>query len=207
MAKPAKNKIVFGVDEVGRGCLAGPVIACAITLINSKKQEIRNKQFQISNFKIQNRDSKKLNVKQREEIYKFLQADANVVWGIGKVGERMIDKINILQATKLAMVKAVESLEKKIGRRADILLIDGNFSIPIAREQKSIIRGDEKIFLISLASIVAKVERDRLMTKMHQKHPEYGFDKHKGYGTRSHYFAIKQCGICPLHRVSFDLHL
>ncbi|MDD4989991.1 MAG: ribonuclease HII [Candidatus Pacebacteria bacterium] len=197
-----KQKVVFGVDEVGRGPLAGPVIAAAITV----------PQFLIFNFKFlnnaqiskfQNRDSKKLSVKQREEIYNFLKQNPRVKWGIGKVSEKVIDKINILQATKLAMEKAVLALEKKIGKKAGLLLIDGNFGIGIDRPQKSIIKGDEKVFLISLASIVAKVERDRLMQKMHKKYPQYGFDKHKGYGTKIHMATLAQYGPCEIHRASF----
>lgn len=197
-----KQKVVFGVDEVGRGPLAGPVIAAAITV----------PQFLIFNFKFlnnvkisnyQNRDSKKLSPKQREEIYEALKKDPLVEWGIGKVGEKIIDKINIFQATKLAMQKAVLSLEKKIGQQADLLLIDGNFGIGIAREQKSIIKGDEKVLLISLASVVAKVTRDRLMIKMHQKYPQYGFNQHKGYGTKLHIAMLSKHGSCEIHRKTF----
>ncbi len=192
-----KPKIIFGVDEVGRGPLAGPVIATAITV-----WEFSIFNFQFLNFK--NKDSKKLTAKQREEIYSFLKKSPKVFWATGKVGERVIDKINILQATKLAMEKAVLALEKKLGKKADMLLIDGNFGINIERSQQSIIKGDEKILLISLASIVAKVERDRLMIKMHQKYPQYGFNKHKGYGTPQHLTALSKFGPCPIHRATFQ---
>ena len=194
----AKNsKIIVGIDEVGRGPLAGPVLACAITQIVSHSEGVERPK------NLNGRDSKQLSPKQREEIYEILKKDPLVEWGIGRVEEKVIDKINIFQATKLAMEKAVLALEKKIGQPADRLLIDGNFGIGLARPQQSIIKGDEKILLISLASIVAKVERDRLMIKMHQKYPQYGFNQHKGYGTKQHIAAIEKFGHCPLHRQSF----
>jgi len=194
----AKNsKIIVGIDEVGRGPLAGPVLACAITQIVSHSEGVERPK------NLNGRDSKQLSPKQREEIYEILKKDPLVEWGIGRVEEKVIDKINIFQATKLAMEKAVLALEKKIGQPADRLLIDGNFGIGLARPQQSIIKGDEKILLISLASIVAKVERDRLMIKMHQKYPQYGFNQHKGYGTKQHLLAIEKFGHCPLHRQSF----
>lgn len=202
----SKNqKVIFGVDEVGRGSLAGPVMACAISASPNLKSQISNckSTFRISNISI--RDSKQLSKKQREAVYSFLKENPQVKWGIGRVGERVIDKINIFEATKLAMVKAVKNLEKKINKKADRILLDGNFAIPIKRKQKSIIKGDEKVFLISLASIVAKVERDRLMVRLHRKYPQYGFARHKGYGTKQHFQAIQQFGTCIIHRRSFRL--
>jgi ribonuclease HII len=195
-----KKQIVFGIDEVERGPLAGPVVAAAITA----------PQFLIFNFKFLNKkvkDSKKLSAKQRVEVYNFLKNNAEAQWAFGRVGEGVIDKINILQATKLAMVRAVKNLEKKIGQKADRLLIDGNFAIPIARPQQSIVKGDEKVFLIALASIVAKVHRDRLMDNYHKRYPQYGFNQHKGYGTRQHYQALAKHDPCPLHRQTFALSL
>lgn len=195
--RAGKEKIIFGIDEVGRGPLAGPVFAVAIIV----------PQLLIINYQFPKRDSKKLSAKQREKIYNFLKQSTEVKWGIGKVSEKVIDKINILQATKLAMEKAVLSLEKKIGKQAEMLLIDGNFGIGLARPQQSIIKGDEKIFLISLASIVAKVERDNLMVKLHKKYFQYGFDQHKGYGTRQHLNALQKFGLCEIHRKSFRPNL
>ncbi len=198
-----KERIVFGIDEVGRGPLAGPVMATAITVRQFSIFNFQfSKNFQFLNFK--NRDSKKLSAKQREDIYNFLKESPEVFWAVGKVGERIIDKINILKATKLAMTKAVLNLEKKINKQADMLLIDGNFGISLNRLQQSIIKGDEKIFLISLASIIAKVTRDNLMQKMHKKYPQYGFDKHKGYPTKQHLIALSKFGPCPIHRMSFN---
>ena len=178
--------------------MAGPVFAAAIF-----SPEIKNLKLKIKNYFGIIGDSKKITPRKREAMYNFLVDYAEVYWGIGRVSEKVIDKINILQASKLAMRKAVLSLEKKVGGRADMLLIDGNFGIGIKRSQKSIIKGDEKVFLISLASIVAKVERDRLMTRLHKKYPQYGFNRHKGYGTKLHIAMLKEHGPCPLHRQSF----
>ena len=197
MAK--KQKIIFGIDEVGRGSLAASVFAAAIF-----SPKIKNLKFRIKNYFGIIGDSKQLTPQRRENIYKFLCRSTEVYWRIGRVSEKFIDKINIFEATKLAMAKAVKSLEKKIDKKADLLLIDGNFGIGMTREQKSIIRGDEKIFLISLASIVAKVERDRLMLRLHKKYPRYGFDKHKGYGTELHLERLKKFGPCKIHRQSFE---
>ena len=186
-------KIVVGIDEAGRGPLAGSVIACAITV----------PEFQISNFKFQNiKDSKKLISKKREEIYEMLKQNPNIEWGIGRVSEKVIDRINILEATKLAMKRAVKNLERKCSN-ADFLLIDGNFGINLDVSQKSIIKADEKVFSCAAASIVAKVFRDRMMLKYHKKYPKYAFDKHKGYPTKFHRQIIKQCGFCKIHRKTF----
>ena len=200
-----KNNIplTLGIDEVGRGPLAGPVLACALTILmpKVKNQKAKGKTTIQSSKSL--KDSKKISQKKREEIYAKLERLPWVRWGIGRVSEKVIDKINIFEATKLAMEKAVSSLEKKLGEKAELLLIDGNFCISLPRKQKSIIRGDEKVSLIALASIVAKVTRDRLMIKLHQKYPQYGFSRHKGYGTKQHLAALKQHGPCPLHRQTF----
>ncbi|MCX6790954.1 MAG: ribonuclease HII [Candidatus Gribaldobacteria bacterium] len=189
-------EVIFGVDEVGRGPLAGPVVVCALIAPASYETLIFEKGI---------KDSKKIKFQKREAIYEILKKDPKVKWGIGRVSEKVIDKINILQATKLAMVRAVKSLEKKIGHKADQLLIDGNFAIPITRPQQSIIKGDEKISLIALASIVAKVHRDRLMDNYHKQYPQYGFNQHKGYGTKLHLEAIQKNGFCKIHRKTFKV--
>lgn len=187
---------VAGLDEVGRGPLAGPVCAAAVAL--NRKIEIQNiKQGQ--NIK----DSKKFSGKQREEWYRILTTHADIKWGIGLISPEIIDRINILEATKLAMKRALEDLEKK-GGVAEYLLLDGNFLLEdISLSQKAVVRGDEKIWSCAAASIIAKVTRDRLMQKYHQKYPQYGFDKHKGYGTREHLKALKDFGVCAIHRQSF----
>ncbi len=187
-----KFKVIAGIDEAGRGPLAGPVVAAAVVIKNPK-------------FKIQNlKDSKKLSPKKREEIFEILKNHPEVEWGTGRVSERVIDKINILQATKLAMERAVRNLEKKVKKKTDFLLIDGNFGIASDIPQKSVIRGDEKIFLIKVASIAAKVTRDRAMLRYHRQYPQYRFDKHKGYGTKLHMAMLKEHGPCRLHRRSFS---
>jgi ribonuclease HII len=182
-------KCVIGIDEAGRGPLAGPVVAACV-FVNSEKI-LKNKILKNIN------DSKKISEKQREEIYKILINHKDIKWGVGIVSEKIIDKINILQATKLAMEKSF----KKIN--ADFLLLDGNFKIHCATEQKSIIKGDQKVFSIAAASIIAKVTRDKLMQKYHKKYPQYGFDKHKGYGTKLHMDNIEKFGPCKIHRKTF----
>ena len=190
---------VGGIDEAGRGSLAGPVVACAI--IFQKKSK--------NCFPLKITDSKKLTPVKREKIYKIVKKLPQVEWGIGKVGAKIIDKINILQATKLAMEKAVLNLTSKLNKKKlkiNFLLIDGNFGIDLNIPQKFIIKGDEKIFLIKLASIVAKVSRDKIMLKYHKKYPQYGFDKHKGYPTDFHRKMLKKFGPSKIHRKTFALY-
>ena len=177
---------VVGLDEAGRGPLAGPVVAAAVVL---------NKNVSIGDLKI--RDSKKLSEQQREFFYEKLTHHKDIRWQIGIVSEKVIDQINILQATKLVMVKAIKNLP------GDFLLIDGNFNIRSNIGQKSIIKGDEKVFSITAAGIIAKVTRDRIMKKMHKKYPKYGFGAHKGYGTSLHVRNLKIFGPCPIHRMTF----
>ncbi len=191
----SKSKIIFGIDEAGRGPLFGPVVACAIVCPTDLKMQIFGE--------LGLKDSKQLSTKQREQAYEVLKDNSKVEWGIGRVSPKVIDKINILQATKLAMKRAVRNLENKLGKKAELLLIDGNFSIPVVCKQKSIIKGDETVFLIALASIVAKVIRDRAMLRYHKKYQCYGFDKHKGYGTVLHIKMLKKYGPCYLHRKTF----
>jgi len=179
-------KKIAGLDEVGRGPLAGPVIACAVA-INGQKPKIKNI-----------RDSKQLSARQREKIYRELTQDPRVEWGIGVVSEKVIDKINILEATKLAMQKAVQKLA-----RPNFLILDGNFSIKSAIPQKSIIKADEKVFSCSCASIIAKVTRDKLMQKYDQKYPYYHFASNKGYGTKIHREMLKKHGPSKIHRQTF----
>jgi len=181
-------KVVVGIDEVGRGPLAGPVVACALYFKTLES---------LSHIK----DSKQLSHKQREEAYALLKKNPNIEWGIGRVSEKVIDKINILQATKLAMRRAVNNLK----RDCDFLLLDGNFGIDVDLPQKSIIKGDQKVLSISAASIVAKVTRDRMMVNYNKKYPQYCFDKHKGYGSQLHRDLIKKHGRCPLHRQTFKV--
>lgn len=188
---------ICGIDEVGRGPLAGPVVACALIVNNSKN-------FSAEKFK-KIRDSKKLSAKQREKWHKVLTENADVKFGIGIVSEKIIDKINILEATKLAMIKALENLAFRLKNKPDFLLIDGNFILEqIDLSQKAVPRGDEKIISIAAASIIAKVTRDKIMLEYHKKYPNYFFDKHKGYGTKLHFETLKKHGPCPIHRKSFE---
>jgi ribonuclease HII len=186
---------VAGIDEAGRGPLAGPVVAVAVNF----QFPIFNK-FSIKQFSKIN-DSKKLTEKQREEIYEVLIKHPQINFGVGIVSEKVIDKINILQATKLAMKKALRNLEKKT--KIDYLLIDGNFGLDAGKPEKSIIKGDQKVMSIATASIIAKVTRDRLMGKYHKKFPQYGFKKHKGYGTKAHFSSLEKFGPCKIHRKTF----
>ena len=199
-------KLVVGIDEVGRGPLAGPVVAGAVLF----KIKITNQRP--PNFKSVN-DSKKLTPLKREEVYNYFKKNSNMEWGIGIVSEKVIDKINILEATKLAMVKAVENLEKKLGKSVVqlVLIVDGNMKLDgpdFAKsfskvKQKSIIKADQKVFSCALASIFAKVTRDKIMRKFHKKYPKYGFNKHKGYGTAHHFKMLQKHGPCKIHRESF----
>jgi len=177
---------VAGLDEAGRGPLAGPVVAAAVLLNQNVKTLLKGIN-----------DSKKLSEKKREYFYKILTDNKNIKWGIGIISEKVIDEINILEATKVAMQEAVKNLN------ADFLLLDGNFKIKSDVSQRSIIAGDRKVISISAAGIIAKVTRDNIMKEMHKKYPEYGFDKHKGYGTKLHMKMLEINGPCLIHRKSF----
>jgi ribonuclease HII len=197
------GKFVFGVDEAGRGPLAGPVVAGAAWV----SPEMLDRDFELRKFV---RDSKTLSEKKREELYEYIMADKSFEIGIGEVSHAMIDRLNILNATMLAMRLAVEELFEKvvIGNLKNFqevcLLIDGNRMIPKMKyDQRAFVKGDARIFSIAAASICAKVHRDRLMLKYHEKFPGYGFDRHKGYGTRLHMECLQKNGPCDIHRKSF----
>jgi ribonuclease HII len=193
-------KLVASLDEAGRGPLAGPVVASAVA-VAAAKPKIECKKLE--NLFTKLKDSKKLTPKRREEIYIILVKYPKVKWGIGKVSEKIIDKINILEATKLAMQEAIENLEKKLKKNINFLIIDGNSKIKTKIPQKTIIKADEKVFSCTLASIIAKVTRDRVMVRLHNKYPKYGFDRHKGYATKHHLKMLKKYGPCKIHRKSF----
>ncbi len=179
-------KLVAGIDEAGRGPLAGPVVAAAVIFSPFKK---------IGGIK----DSKQLSASKREELFELINKKA-LDWGVGIVSERIIEKINILQATRLAMLKAIQEIKTC----PEFLLIDGNISLDVEISQQPIIDGDQKSFSIGAASIMAKVTRDRMMQKYHRLFPEYGFDKHKGYGTPEHFEALQTYGPCPIHRRTYE---
>ena len=184
-----------GIDEAGRGPLAGPVVAGAVLILEKDLKEVKK----IKAVK----DSKQLLENKRKEVYNNLVSNPKVKWGMGIVSEKVIDKINILEATKMAMVKAVRDMEKRNKIKTDFLILDGRMKIDIDRKQKSIIKADSKVFSCSAASIIAKVTRDEIMLKYDKKYPEYNFKKHKGYGTKEHMEKIKEYGACPIHRRSF----
>lgn len=186
-------KNVAGIDEVGRGPLAGPVVAAAVVF---SRGPIISELIRMGV-----RDSKMITEKKRAHLYeKIIELCDD--WSVSIISEKIIDEINILQATKLAMIKAVESL-KKI--KPDFLLIDGNFTLenfPVS--QLAIPKGDQNTFSVSAASILAKVTRDRLLIEFDGQYPEYGFARHKGYGTKEHMIALYEKGPCKIHRKSFS---
>ncbi len=178
-------KYICGVDEVGRGPLAGPVVCAAVIMPLDDIVEGVD-------------DSKKLSAKKREQLAEAITERA-IACNICAVEPRIIDEINILEATKLCMKNAVEGLKL----RPDFVITDGNMTLDISLPQASLIKGDALSYSIGAASIVAKVYRDKLMDEYAVCYPEYGFEKHKGYGTAVHIGAIKQFGLCPVHRRSF----
>lgn len=236
-------KRVAGLDEVGRGALAGPVVAAAVILKNPKLQAPNYKQVPMT--KIQNskqksfghskiglrpalhllnlclghisdlfgicnlefgisnlRDSKKLSPKIREIFYQIFTTHPQIEWAIGRVSEKVIDKINIKNAAELAMEKAILNLKEK----PDFLIIDGKHLANLKLKTynlKLITKADEKVFSCTIASILAKVTRDRIMQRVHKKYPRYGFDKNKGYPTKLHRRMLKKYGKCAIHRKSF----
>jgi len=195
-------KRVVCLDEAGRGPLAGPVVAAAV--LTKKINNLAIKQF--SNLKI--RDSKKLSPKKRERFYKILTNHPAIEWGIGRVSEKVIDKINIKNAAELAMKKALRQLKVKSSKlKVDFLIIDGNHIANLnlkSYNYKLITKADEKVFSCAAASIIAKVTRDRIMVKYNKKYPKYGFDLHKGYPTKLHIKMLRKYGSCKIHRKSFQ---
>lgn len=184
-AKAKGYNVICGVDEAGRGPLAGPVFAAAVILPEGHIIEGVN-------------DSKKLSEKKREMLFDKIIEEC-VCYSIGTASEKEIDEINILQATYLAMKRAVEGLEIK----PDYVLIDGNRMPPLDIPAETIVKGDGKSASIAAASIIAKVSRDRYMLELAEKYPQYEFEKHKGYGTKLHYEKIAEHGISDIHRKSF----
>lgn len=178
-------QIICGVDEAGRGPLAGPV--CAAAVILPRELEIPGLN-----------DSKKLTDKKRRELFPIIKESA-LAYGIAFADHEEIDQINILQATYLAMERAMSQLSQK----PDLALIDGNRAKDFGLPVKTVIHGDSLSASIAAASILAKVTRDDYMEKMALEYPQYGFEVHKAYGTKAHYDALRQYGPCPIHRMSF----
>ncbi len=184
-ARQAGYKIICGVDEAGRGPLAGPVCAAAVILPENHNIEGLN-------------DSKKLTEKKREALYDIIKNEA-VAYSIAMASEKEIDKMNILQATFLAMRRAVAGLSVQ----PDFVLVDGNRGPILGIDTKTVIKGDALSASIAAASVLAKVTRDRYMLEISGKYPEYQFQKHKGYGTKLHYEMLEKYGISDIHRMSF----
>jgi ribonuclease HII len=181
------GKVVCGVDEVGRGPLAGPVVAAAVILPPDFPEDIR----------VRIKDSKKLSALSRENLYEPLRTHCR--FAIAEASVEEIDRLNILWATMLAMQRAVAQLEEKI----DVALIDGNRAPKLPCEAVTIVKGDDKSLSIAAASIIAKVYRDRLMKKLAERFPFYGWDHNAGYGTSEHMEALARHGITECHRISF----
>lgn len=177
--------LIAGCDEVGRGPLAGPVVCCAVIMPRGLIVDGVD-------------DSKKLSAKKRESLVLIIEKSA-VAYSIARVENDVIDEINILQATRLCMKKAVEGLSVK----PDYVITDGNMTLDIPYEQNHIIKGDSLSHTISCASILAKVYRDALMDDYAKEFPFYGFEKNKGYGTKAHIAGIKEHGLCAIHRRTF----
>ena len=178
--------LICGIDEAGRGPLAGPVVVAAAIMPRNSMIEGVN-------------DSKKVSEKKREKLYDLITDEA-IAYGVGIIDQKEIDRINILNATKEGLTMAVKELNPK----PDLIIVDALSKIDTEGIlYKSIIKGDAKCYSIACASIIAKVTRDRIMRQWDEVYPQYGFIKHKGYGTAAHIAAIKEYGLCPLHRLLF----
>ncbi|MDP3954175.1 MAG: ribonuclease HII [bacterium] len=201
-------KFIYAVDEVGVGPLAGPVTACAV-LITPEFLSHQNRKFHGI------RDSKLLSPKQREKFAEELKKDKNIKFAVAYAHVKTIDKLNIYQAARKAMAKAIAKLKAQSEKRKTtiqnskqnkmIVLVDGRATIDgLDIEQMPIVKGDRKVFSIACASIIAKVARDKVMNKYAKKYPQYGFEKHKGYGTKLHLARLASHGPCEIHRKSFE---
>jgi ribonuclease HII len=182
----AGYRLVAGIDEAGRGPLAGPVSVAAVILPKGYHHGVLN-------------DSKKLSPRKREAIYEEITNHPDIIWHSVQIDAQIIDQINILQATWQGMAAAFSGLSLK----ADIALIDGRPIKHFPGEHQAVVKGDSLSLSIAAASIIAKVERDRLMMKYARQYPEYGFDRHMGYGTKVHLAALQKHGPCAIHRLSF----
>ena len=183
---------VIGVDEVGRGPLAGPVVCAAVIMPLGEGELIVGVD-----------DSKKISEKKRETFAKLIKEKA-LAYTMVEVSEKIIDEINILEATKLGMKQAIEELAEKFGNEGGmVVLTDGNMTLDVALPQQSVVHGDALSYSIGAASIIAKVHRDKMMEDYDLEYPMYGFKKNKGYGTAEHIQGIKEHGLCPIHRRTF----
>ena len=184
-------RYIVGVDEVGRGPLAGPVVCAAVVMPLADNDLIVGVD-----------DSKKLSAKKREQLAKEIKEKA-IAYAMVEISEKVIDEINILEATKLGMKQAVEGLKLPNGEAPEIVLTDGNMTLDITLKQHSVVHGDALSYSIGAASIIAKVHRDTMMDEYAKLYPQYAFEQNKGYGTAAHIQGIKEYGLCPIHRRTF----
>lgn len=194
-------KFIIGIDEAGRGPLAGPVVVAGVLV----RKNIASRLKILKEVK----DSKKLSSKKRDELFFCLANHSKIRWSFCAVWPKVIDRINIARATNLGVLRLYKKL---ISTELDsihscFVMLDGSISLPSHISHETIIKGDEKIPVISAASIIAKVIRDRIMLRLHKKFPQYRFDLHKGYGTRTHKDCIKKYGLSLIHRKSFQIRL
>ncbi len=188
---------VCGLDEVGRGPLAGPVVAAAVVLPRAGDPDFAEAQRRLRGLT----DSKQLSERQRERFAEILPSIARA-WAVAELSPAEIDRLNILRASQEAMRLALAKVRRKL--TPDILLIDGHLVLPgIRTPQVALVKGDSRSISIAAASVLAKVHRDRVMVRLHDAHPQYGFDRHKGYPTREHQAALARHGLSPHHRLSF----
>lgn len=196
--------MIIGIDEVGRGPIAGPVCVAAFAICEPRAQFLKHVRVLMKRHKLPLRDSKKLTAKHREmwhALLRDLQREGKCDFAISLVSAKGIDARGIAPSIRRALATSLMQLQPKA---TDTILLDGGLKAPIEfTRQKTIIKGDEKEIAISFASIVAKVHRDRLMVRLSKKYAHYGFEKHVGYGTKAHYLAIQKHGISPMHRKSF----
>ena len=208
-------RLIYAVDEVGMGCLAGPVVVCAVAMTNTFYNKHHKKLRWV-------RDSKLIQARQREILSAELVKEKDLVYAVSLCSPKVIDKLNIYNAARLAMKKSVNKMNNELrikNNESDnhnskfaiqnskvIVLVDGPYKISkLDMEQIPIIKGDRKVFAIACASIIAKVYRDKMMARYSKKYPGYGFEKHKGYGTKYHQAQLIALGPSPIHRLSFRL--
>ncbi len=188
---------VCGADEVGRGPWAGPITAAAVIVKSDPSGTLGTSKLRVKNLGID--DSKKLTEKKRQEIYSVLTSDSSIIYSVASISAQEIDKIGLGRANHLVLQLAIEGLPNI----PDYILVDGFIIKDINMRQERIIKGDSKVLSIAAASIIAKVSRDHYMIELAKEYPQYGFDNHKGYGTKKHIEALKKFGTCPEHRKSF----
>lgn len=201
--------MTIGIDEVGRGPLAGPIVVAAVALpprfklanlLKGGRQSLRlhrqGKKFWL-------KDSKRLTLHQRLICYQHVKNHPRIKFSVAQVAPAVIDQINIAQAANLAVHRVYKNLLKKLYRSSTSIILDGGLKLPSDIPHKTIIRGDQKHNEIKLASIIAKIHRDRIMNKLHRQYPQYGFSDHQGYGTRQHIKALIEHGPSPVHRLTF----